>query len=126
MQQIVVDFEIISSTSTQAFQTNGTKDEHQLVFVDPENYIHELEIHDQIIVYNKTGDTILHLELDPTQVTTATYQINEQTLQFQVHTQDILISNGFIGVQYTLYQEDDKINETQFKLRFKTMKEDLS
>ncbi|QMS84991.1 DUF1934 family protein [Candidatus Xianfuyuplasma coldseepsis] len=123
MHRVQVHFTITSSDASQTFETVGTLDDRVLEFVDPTDHTNRLIMSDTLS-YHKIGETILNLKLDEDRLTTATYQVYEQTLQFTVHTKSLNLTTKYIDVEYELYQDENLVNTTHFTIEYQPLKED--
>lgn len=83
--------------------------DHKIEFMDDEQQVHTISIIDQDVRYQKRGNPLMDFYFSD-ELTEGTYQIDQQTLIFQIKTLELKIKDDTISIRYQLLQENDIIS----------------
>jgi uncharacterized beta-barrel protein YwiB (DUF1934 family) len=123
MAKISIDCDIRSNDSKSIFQTEGIWNNNVMTFQDPQQDTHILTVSDNTILYQKQGQASMTFLFDPSTITTGTYQVMGQVLEFQIKTIQCHHTNGLIRIEYQLLQENELVGHTTLSIDYRYKEE---
>lgn len=123
METIKLVFKITSQESNVEFTTIAEHKNNRIKFEDLDNIMNYVIIKKDIIEYYKKGDVDMKYIFDLDRVTKGYYRVMNTELTFEIVTNTLLIKNGKIFVEYDLYQEQERVNQSKLSLVYESKEE---
>jgi hypothetical protein len=98
--------QITSDDIQKTISSEAIISDDSIEFMDDEKQVHIISIMDQDIRYQKQGNPQMDFYFSD-ELTEGTYQIDQQTIVFQIKTTELNIKDDTINIRYQLLQENE-------------------
>ena len=123
MAKIHVDFHIKNEDIVQAFQTQGLLNKNKIAFFDDAKDKHVLTLGKTSVHYHRSGENALDFTFNQTQSTKGTYAVSNQLMEFDIHTDSLLINDNTLYIAYTLKQFGSIVGNSELTLKYEKAQE---
>ncbi|MFP4287119.1 MAG: DUF1934 family protein [Candidatus Izemoplasmataceae bacterium] len=124
MSKIKLHFSLKTQDEEIQFDTIGLLDNKQLLFHDDSGFKHKLIINNHRIVYQKSGESMLHLILQENHTHQGFYEVMNHRLSFDILTDKLDINNNNIYISYRLITDSELAHKAQLSIEYSMLEED--
>ena len=124
MEKVVIDFTMSSLDSNIKFNSIGELKNQRLIFFDDESNKHYILFEKETIEYYKKGSMDMKFSFNIDCKTTGSYKTNGIEFTFDILTTKLENTSNELVIEYTLFQENEVINENKLIIQYVVTKEE--
>lgn len=110
---------LIENADDQAhIDTKGIRKGNTLSFYDDQHVKHAITFGEDTLRYERDGHINMDFLFEKAVVHSGNYRVKEGGFVFNVHTHELIITQGEIKVEYSLKQGDTVVNEGRLNVTY--------
>ncbi len=119
MESVWISFSLTNEEDETQFEVEGKLSSNYLEFVSPQNELHKITFQDEVIIYEKNGESSMRFSFVANQDSIGTYKILSQIFKFTIHTDILLHDDKCINIEYKLLQSGNLIQDAKLSISYR-------